>query len=65
MRSPDDPAKLVWTTGSPRTHAADPQGQEVTICNIRFVHGTQRRQGDWDEVTCPRCRMMDPQGRPG
>lgn len=27
MRSPDDPATLVWTTGSPRTHAADPRAR--------------------------------------
>jgi hypothetical protein len=35
-RSPEDPTLLVWTTGMPFvTHAADPQRQEMTWCQMR------------------------------
>jgi hypothetical protein len=61
----DRPVLLVWTTGSPWAHAEDPQGQEITRCRIRFFHGPERRQGDWDEVTCPRCRVMSLRDRLG
>jgi hypothetical protein len=62
-RESDECTLLVWTTGMPFvTHAGDPQRPEMTLCQIRHF-GEQQRQGEWHEVTCPRCHMTPPASR--